>query len=347
MFGRKSSKTRRQWKDAPDPGAVDVLPDPRPDADLASSVLQRVLVEVGGENVRGFDVTAGVTTGPLTFTVEALWHGVAGEDAGVDTALNRWNAGHTVPRARAELDEDGRVRVRADSTLTCGAGVTVQQLDEWMRRGLAGFTALGEFLDARWPSAEVVGDEGDEDDEEGEASGDADVATGDITALVTDGNRYGLLGGRTPAVLLPRLADAVAGDGGESTEVRESGASGRRGNGYLRFGSGPDVALHDGTLTVTDGVALGAVDADTLDWLHALCGRVNALPGGVVAVADGAAGEDAGTVLTCAVHRPVGSGLSDAQVAHVVAWDRSAVAGTLRLLLAEVTGEDEGADADA
>ena len=123
MFGRKSSKTRRQWKDAPDPGAVDVLPDPRPDADLASSVLQRVLVEVGGENVRGFDVTAGVTTGPLTFTVEALWHGVAGEDAGVDTALNRWNAGHTVPRARAELDEDGRVRVRADSTLTCGAGV--------------------------------------------------------------------------------------------------------------------------------------------------------------------------------------------------------------------------------
>jgi hypothetical protein len=52
-------------------------------------------------------------------------------------------------------------------------------------------------------------------------------------------------------------------------------------------------------------------------------------------------------VLTCAVHRPVGSGLSDAQVAHVVGWDRSAVAGTLRLLLAEVTGEDEGEDADA
>jgi hypothetical protein len=351
MFGRKSSKTRRQWKDAPDPGTVEVLPDPIPDADLASSVLQRVLVEVGGDNVAGFDVTAGVATGPLTFTVEALWHGIAGDGGGVDTALNRWNARHTVPRAHAELDEDGRVRVRADSTLTCGAGVTVQQLDEWMRRGLAGFTALGEFLDARWPSVEVIGDDDDDDDDDdGEVgdSGDADVASGDITALVTDGNRYGLLGGRTPAVLLPRLADAVTNrDGGESTEVRESGASGRRGNGYLRFGSGPDVALHDGTLTVTDGVALGAVDADTLDWLHALCGRVNALPGGVVAVADGSAGEGTGTVLTCAVHRPVGSGLSDAQVAHVVGWDRSAVAGTLRLLLAEVTGEDEGEDADA
>ncbi|WP_297008255.1 YbjN domain-containing protein [uncultured Corynebacterium sp.] len=346
MFGRKRPRARRQWKDAPDPGTVDVLPDPRPEADLASSVLQRVLVEVGGGNVEGFTVSARATTGPLTFTVDALWHGIAGD--GVDASLNRWNAGHTVPRAHAELDEEGRVRVRADSALTCGAGVTVQQLDEWMRRGLAGFTALGEYLVARWPAAEDVED----DDADAEGADDAPAASGDITALVTDGNQYGLLGGRTPAVLLPRLAEAVkraakSGDGGESTEVRESGASGRRGNGYLRFASGPDVALHDGTLTVTDGVSLGAVDADTLDWLHALCGRVNALPGGVVAVADGAADGGEGTVLTCAAHRPVGSGLSDAQVSHVMARDRQVVAETLRLLMSEIAGEDADTDSDA
>lgn len=353
MFGRKSPTTKRQWRDAPDPGDVDVLPDPRPDAGLAVTVLRRVLVEVGGtgDTVAGFDVTPVVTAEPLTFTVDALWHGIAGHagagadsgvGGGVDTVLNRWNAGHTVPRAHAELDADGRVRVRADSVLTCGAGVTVRQLDEWMRRALAGMSALGEFLDARWPDTETTGAEGADSAEGAEGADSADsavdaaVADGDITALVTDGNRYGLLGGRTPAVLLPRLGDGA--------EVKESGASGRRGNGYLRFAAGPDAALHDGTLTVTDGVALGPVDADTLDWLHALCGRANALPGGVVAVVDGGGGGANGVNLTCAVHRPVGSGLSDAQVEHAVSRDRAVVTETLRLLMAEVTGEDDVAD---
>ncbi|AGP30141.1 YbjN domain-containing protein [Corynebacterium terpenotabidum] len=316
MFGRKASTTRRLWKDAPDPGDVEVIPDPHPDAELAASVLRRVLVEVGGEDVAGFDVAVAVSVSPLTFTLEALWRGVA--DATADVILNRWNAGHTVPRVHAELDEEGRIRVCADSTLVSNSGVTVQQLDEWMRRALAGVSALGAYLSTRWTEgAEPVG------------SPDLPVASGDITALVTDDNRYGLRGGRTPAVLLPRLRG-----GEQATEVKDAGASGRRGNGYLRFPSGPDVVLHDGTLTVTDSVPLGETDADTVDWLCALCGRANAAPGGVVSVVDSGPG---GTMLTCAVHRPVGSGLSDSQAADIVTRDRQVVVEALRLLLAEVT----------
>lgn len=334
MFGRRSSKTARQWRDAPDPGDVDVLPDPRPDADLAATVLQRVLVEVGGDALPGFTVTVGTTADPLTCTVTGLWDATVPADAvgTLDGVLNRWNTGHTVPRTRAELDAAGQVRIRADSVLGCGAGVTVQQLDEWMRRALAGFSALGEFLGARWPDAEDAEDVGDVTGPAAEPA--VEPAAGDVTALVTAGNPYGLLGGRTPAVLLPRIGTGIAG----RTEVKEAGASGRRGNGYLRFAAGPDVALHDGTLSVTDSVALaapGGLDADTVDWLHALCGRANALPGGVVAVVDG-------ETLTCAVHRPVGSGLSDAQLADTVTRDRVAVGETLRLLMGEITG-----DADA
>lgn len=324
MFGsKKAAKTHRQWKDAPDPGTVEIIPDARPDAGSVNAVLRRVLAEVGGEAVPGFDVTAEATTEPLTFTVDGLWLRSVDEDL-ADTTLNRWNVGHTVPRAHAELDAEGRVRVRADSQLVCGAGVTIRQLDEWVRRALAGFTALGDFLGQRWPDAEIVEGAG----QVTSAGQEAPTADGDITALVTPGNRHGLLGGRTPAVLLPRL--------GDGTEIKEPGASGRRGNGYMRFDVGPSVALHDGTLTVTDGVELGTLDLDTAEWLHRLCGRMNALSGGVVSVVEG-------TSLTCAVHRPVGSGLSDAQLADAVSRDRAAVAETLGILLAEVTGE--GADA--
>lgn len=342
MFGRgKAPKTARRWKDAPDPGTVGVLSDARPDADLAATVLRRVLAEVGGDEVTGFEVTASVTADPLIFTVEALWCGVLADSAEtavgsettagrVDTVLNRWNAGHTVPRAHAGLDSEGRLRVRADSALTCGAGVTVQQLDEWVRRALAGLTALGEFLGERWPDALTTGEGYDDAGPDGEAPGPP-VADGDITALVTEGNRYGLLGGSTPPVLLPRVGLGIDG----RTEVREPGVSGRRGNSYLRFAAGPDVALHDGTLTVSDGASLGRVDADTTEWLHSLCGRMNALTGNVVSVVDSAVG---GVTLTCAAHRPVGSGLSDAQLADAVTRDRVAVGETLRILLAEITG---------
>ncbi|MDN6476454.1 YbjN domain-containing protein [Corynebacterium variabile] len=332
MFGRKSSKTRRQWKDAPDPGTESIAPARHPDAEAASSVVRRVFVEVGGEDVADFDVDVSATTGPLTVRLEAVWHGTVaptaglGAGSGVDTALNSWNAGHTVPRAYARLDDSDQIRVCADSVMTCGAGVTVQQLDEWMRRALAGLSALREYLGQRWPGAAT----------DAVAAPVGQVADGDITALVVDGNPYGLLGGKTPAVLLPRIGVEVVG----RTEVKESGVSGRRGNGYLRFADGPDVALHDGTLSVSSGIALGtpgSLDPDTVDWLHALCGRVNALPGSVVAVFDGAN-------LTCAVHRPVGSGLSDAQLTDAVTRDRVVVRETVLMLLSEIREDSAGTD---
>lgn len=345
MFGRKSSKTRRQWKDAPDPGTESIAPARHPDAEAASSVVRRVFVEVGGEDVADFDVEVSATTGPLTVRLEAVWHGTvapaaeSGAGSGVDTALNRWNAGHTVPRAYARLDDSGQILVCADSVMTCGVGVTVQQLDEWMRRALAGLSALREYLGQRWPGAETDAEDDTGIDDAGTdavAAPTGPVADGDITALVVDDNPYGLLGGKPPAVLLPRIGAEVVG----RTEVKESGASGRRGNGYLRFADGPDVALHDGTLSVSSGIALGtpgSLDPDTVDWLHALCGRVNALPGSVVAVFDGAN-------LTCAVHRPVGSGLSDAQLTDAVTRDRVAVRETVLMLLSEIRDDSEGTD---
>lgn len=364
MFGRKKAgKTQRLWKEAPDPGNISIAPDAIPDAALAATVLRRVLVEVGGDEVADFALTVQVRADPLTFVVDARWEGaiavlgdgdaeaaVVLEDAAI--TLNQWNSQHTVPRLYAEIEgtesadsadsTDGgessaQIRVCANSELSCGAGVTVQQLDEWMRRALAGVTAAGEFLDARWPDAldEVPEDaEGPEDDRAANTAEESPIADGDITALIVEGNRYGLLGGRTPALILPRL--------GDGTEVREAGASGRRGNGYLRFAAGPDVALHDGVMSISDSLVLGEVSSDLSGWLHILCDRMNAQPGGVVSVVDNS---PSGTALTCALHRPVGSGLSDAQVEDAVTRGRAAVALCTRLLLAEVTGDSEGSDA--
>ncbi|AWT26939.1 hypothetical protein Csp1_21860 [Corynebacterium provencense] len=363
MFGRRkapgrSRRTVRQWRHAPDPGETEILPSPQVDPHAASAVLHRVLTEIGGDRpvtqVGGFAVATTVRTAPLTFALEGLWEGQSDSDSGkLLTLAGTWNAGHTVPRAQVGVDRSGRVTVTADSELVCGVGVTVQQLDEWLRRALAGFSAFGSFLAERGLQTVAGGDRagGDRAGESGDRQPDAvpvdavpvdavleEVAHGDVTAAVTPGNRFGLVGGRTPAVLLARIGTSLEG----RTEHREPGASGRRGNGYLRFAAGADVALHDGTLSVTDGVTLGSPgsggpesDDDTNDveeWLRALCNRVNTLPGGVVAVFD------RGT-LTCAVHRPVGSGLSDAQLDDAVSRDRRAVGEMLRLMAAEISGE--------
>jgi hypothetical protein len=348
VFGRKKHrKTRREWQDAPDPGKEEVVPDGHPEPRLVRSVVQRVLAEAGCaaapvgsseiHTVAGpFAVTVEVDVDPLTFTVDALWEGhLPAADRSVLRALNSWNVGHTVPRVHAELDGRGTLRVRADSVLTAGAGVTVRQLDEWVRRALAGLSSLTEYLEGLWPG--VAG-------RAREPAGVSDgmgAYDGDLRLLVTSGNRYGLAGGKTPAPSLDRMAELLAADGAPMTETREEGASGRRGNGWLRpsepGGADADVALHDGTLSVTAGASLGAVDEHTADWVRSLCGATNALPGGVVAVL----GEDAtgSATVTCAVHRPVGAGLSDAQLSDALRRDRSLVGRRFRELSGEITGE--------
>ncbi len=345
MFGRKKQrKTRREWQDAPDPGKDEVAPDPHAEPRLVTSVVQRVLAEAGcpaassgASEVRTatgpFEVTVAVDVAPLAFSVDALWTGeLPATDRSVLHALNEWNVGHTVPRVHAELDGRGMLRVRADSVLTAGAGVTVRQLDEWVRRALAGLSSLAEFLTGQWPDAHAPSPEADD------VSAGMGAYTGDLRLLVTPGNRYGLAGGPTPAVSLDRMAAALATDGMQTTATREEGASGRRGNGWLRpTGTGADTALHDGALSVTAGAALGEIDGPTADWVMSLCGATNMLPGGVVAVLGTAAGT--GATLTCALHRPVGSGLSEAQLADVLRHDRDLVWRRYRELSAEITGE--------
>jgi hypothetical protein len=90
-------------------------------------------------------------------------------------------------------------------------------------------------------------------------------------------------------------------------------------------------------LSVTAGAALGEIDGPTADWVMSLCGATNMLPGGVVAVLGTAAGT--GATLTCALHRPVGSGLSEAQLTDVLRHDRDLVWRRYRELSAEITGE--------
>jgi hypothetical protein len=46
-----------------------------------------------------------------------------------------------------------------------------------------------------------------------------------------------------------------------------------------------------------------------------------------------------GATLTCALHRPVGSGLSEAQLTDVLRHDRDLVWRRYRELSAEITGE--------
>ncbi|WP_010120035.1 YbjN domain-containing protein [Corynebacterium nuruki] len=351
MFGRKKQrKTRREWQDAPDPGKDEVAPDSHAEPRQVTSVVQRVLAEAGcpaapsgASEVRTatgpFEVTVAVDVAPLAFSVDALWTGeLPATDRSVLHALNEWNAGHTVQRVHAELDGRGTLRVRADSVLTAGAGVTVRQLDEWVRRALAGLSSLAEFLAAQWPDVHAPFPEADD------VSTGMGAYTGDLRLLVTPGNRYGLAGGPTPAVSLDRMAACLTADGVRTTATREEGASGRRGNGWLRPtgpdggpGTGADIALHDGALSVTAGAALGEIDGPTADWVMSLCGATNVLPGGVVAVLGTAAG--AGATLTCALHRPVGSGLSEAQLAEVLHHDRDLVWRRYRELGAEITGE--------
>lgn len=347
MFGRKKHrKTRREWQDAPDPGKEEVVPDRNAEPRLVRSVMQRVLAEAGctatpsgssevHTTASRFTVTLAVDVAPLAFSVDALWNGrLPATDRSALGILNNWNVGHTVPRVHAELDGRGSLRVRADSVLTAGAGVTVRQLDEWVRRALAGLTSLSEFLDGQWPGVSHPVRDAD-----GVSNG-MGAYTGDLRVLVTAGNRYGLAGGKTPAVTLGRMAALLAADGVETTATREEGAPGRRGNGWLRpvdTGTGADVALHDGALSVTAGAVLGEVDGQTADWVRSLCGASNLLPGGVVAVLGKAA--DGAATLTCALHRPVGAGLSDAQLADALRHDRDLVWSRFRELSSEITGE--------
>ena len=145
---------------------------------------------------------------------------------------------------------------------------------------------------------------------------------------------------------LDRIAAVVP---GETVSIKENGASGRRGNGYVRTvgAAAPDIALHDGTLTVTTGAAFGdagEVPAEALDWLRAVCGQVNTDPDGVVSVVTGDSGDSGDVIMTSALHRPVGAGMHDAQLAAVLATARAQVGTRFDGLVAEVTGGSTGGE---
>ena len=300
------------------------------------------------------DMDAAVLLGrsPLSLVLSADWDGVLDGDAEEHRrVLNDWNARHTVPRAVAVLDVDGDARVHLDSVMDCSAGVSPAQVDEWVRRALSGLSQVTEFLDEQFPDAarvelEDAAEEPSEDaDAEGgedpDAGADADTGgsdapdTADSTALVAG-----------EPVTLDRIAAVVP---GETVSIKENGASGRRGNGYVRTvgAAAPDIALHDGTLTVTTGAAFGdagEVPAEALDWLRAVCGQVNTDPDGVVSVVTGDSGDSGDVIMTSALHRPVGAGMHDAQLAAVLATARAQVGTRFDGLVAEVTGGSTGGE---
>lgn len=295
------------------------------------------------------DMDAAVLLGrsPLSLVLSADWDGVLDGDAEEHRrVLNDWNARHTVPRAVAVLDVDGDARVHLDSAMDCSAGVGPAQVDEWVRRALAGLSQVTEFLDEQFPDAarveledaaeepsEDADAEGGEDPDAGADAGGSDAPdTADSTALVAG-----------EPVTLDRIAAVVP---GETVSIKENGASGRRGNGYVRTvgAAAPDIALHDGTLTVTTGAAFGdagEVPAEALDWLRAVCGQVNTDPDGVVSVVTGDSGD---VIMTSALHRPVGAGMNDAQLAAVLATARAQVGVRFDGLVAEVTGGSTGGE---
>ena len=334
------------------------------DAAEVSAELRRALVRVGcdftqqgAEGADGAAVTdadtravlllqvedkdAAVLLGrsPLSLVLSADWDGVLDGDAEEHRrVLNDWNARHTVPRAVAVLDVDGDARVHLDSVMDCSAGVSPAQVDEWVRRALAGLSQVTEFLDEQFPDADAEGGEDPDAGADADTGGSDAPGTADSTALVAG-----------EPLTLDRIAAVVP---GETVSIKENGASGRRGNGYVRTAgaAAPDIALHDGTLTVTTGAAFGdagEVPAEALDWLRAVCGQVNTDPDGVVSVVTGDSGDsgDSGDVImTSALHRPVGAGMHDAQLAAVLATARAQVGARFDGLVAEVTGGSTGGE---
>jgi hypothetical protein len=273
--------------------------------------------------VEAADAAIVVGESPLSLTFSADWLGLPDADA-VDQrrVLNDWNAHHTVPRATGVLDEDGDARVHLDTVLTCRSGVTDAQVDEWVRRALAGVSQIVEYLDETWPDVDVVELEADR----AEATAGADDVP-DAAELA-----------KADTVTLERIAASVS---GETVTVQEDGASGRRGNGYIRpvgAAGAADVALHDGTLTITSGAVFGGLESmpeGTLDWLSVVCGQLNSHPDGAVAVAS--VTEDGEVTVTCAVHLPVGAGLTDEQLTGTVDDGLALVGARFDALIASVT----------
>ncbi|MGO1949772.1 MAG: YbjN domain-containing protein [Mycobacteriaceae bacterium] len=328
MFGRGNRKSHRDARDA---AAPDVLTE---SAEVTAAV-RRVVAHIGcgyspdGGNVlrlgvEDVDTSVTVETSPLALTLGAVWLGLPGEDVkDVRRVLNDWNGGHSVPRTWTAPDEDGDLRVLADTTMTCAAGVTAAQIDEWARRALAGLSELSDFLEGQWPDAEYM--EADELDD----AGDETEPEPTLSAL--------------QPVTLERIAEVIP---GKTVTTSEDGASGRRGNGFVRpvggNDAGADIALHERVMTVTAGAVFGEADADAVDWLRDVCTQASALPGGAVSVVDEAgAGDNAGVTVTCALHRPVGAGLADVQLVDAVSRDRETVERCFGELIAVITGDTD------
>ncbi|HIW92723.1 MAG TPA: YbjN domain-containing protein [Candidatus Corynebacterium avicola] len=274
--------------------------------------------------VEDMDAAVALGRSPLCLVLTADWDGVLEGERCAEvhrSVLNDWNAAHTVPRAVAVLDADGEARVHLDTVMDCSAGATPAQVDEWVRRALAGLSQVTEFLDEEYPDARRVGSPDDDAQEDTEVTEVAD------TAELVAGEK----------VTLDRIAAVLP---GETVSIKEDGASGRRGNGYVRTvgAAAPDIALHDGTLAVTTGAAFGdtgEVPDDAVAWLHAVCAQVNTEPDGVVSVVTVDEGE---IIMTCALHRPVGAGMGEAQLSAVITAAREQVGHRFSGLVAEVTG---------
>lgn len=332
MFGRRRNKRGAASADSSKaPGAAVELLDGS--AELAEE-LRRALVRVDcghsvdedsrpvlSVQVEDMDAAVLLGSSPLSLMLSADWDGVLeGDPDHHRSVLNDWNAAHTVPRAVAVLDADGEARVHLDTVMDCSAGVSPAQVDEWVRRALAGLSQVTEFLDEEFPDARRV------EPQEDHAVEDTDDEVGD-TADLAAGEK----------VTLDRIAAVLP---GETVSIKEDGASGRRGNGYVRTvgAAAPDIALHDGTLTVTTGAAFGdagEVPEDAPAWLRVVCAQVNTEPDGVVSVVTEDSGE---IVMTCALHRPVGAGMSEVQLSAVITAARKQVGHRFSGLVAEVTG---------
>lgn len=330
----------------PDPAlAANLLQVLIPATDHSISILDGTTLRIEDLACEDLDVTIRVKDGPLRFEATMDWHGTLdGEDfIATQETINAWNAEHTAPRVFGYQAGDGHIRLAADTILAAYAGVSIRQLDEWVRLTLTAVDALSHYLELHWPSAPRFPMMPQGAEQALVVSGEtADVATVEekLLAFATPDNRFGLLGGPTSPVTLERIADLFAAGSGHRPQVEKDGGTG---NGVVPIGWGQanvDVALHEGTVTITSGARFGELDPDTIGYLLSVCSRWNTNAAGTVAVVRKVAdsGEPMWT-LTVALHHLVGTGMTDVQLETIVKTSCETVSTGLENLIAEVTGK--------
>lgn len=289
------------------------------------------------------------------YCVRADWHSNLDDVKSIElhTILNAWNDSRIAPRVFEHQDINGHTHVRGELILTSYQGLSIAQLDEWVRLSLAAVHSLHTYLHQNWPHTATVPTEFDVPDSPVVIEAyDATVADTEdkLAQFVTRDNPFGLLGGAATPVSLDRIADMFAASFGQRPPVQFID---EHGNGTVPIGWDDvaiDVSLHGPVLTVSASADFGVHSPEALEYLLTVCNRWSTNRAGMVSVlrgfdtpddavapGTGATNDRRDAVVMTALHLLVDTGMSDDQLESAVKYTCTIMADSFAAMVSEIT----------